>query len=139
MGEALNLGKVQFGDVVARALKERWTGVLTIESPEYTFTEYVEFKGGSIAGFSSAERKMLLGEILTAGGHISHDALNGAIAKQKEKGGRIGDILVEMGLITRQRLEEVLALHQMSVLAQCLSAKDSELSFEPDKTLADKQ
>ncbi len=139
MGEVLNLGNVQFGDVVARALKERWTGVLTIESPEYTFTEYVEFKGGSIAGFSSAERKMLLGEILTAGGHISHDDLNAAIRKQKEKGGRIGDILVEMGLITRQRLEEVLALHQMSVLAQCLSAKDSILSFEPDKTLADKQ
>ncbi len=139
MAEAINLGRVQFGEVVARALRERWTGVLTIESPEYTFTEYVEFKGGSIAGFSSAERKMLLGEILTAGGHISHDDLNQAIKQQKEKGGRIGDILVEMGLITRQRLEEVLALHQMSVLAQCLSARDAELIFEPEKTLADKQ
>jgi hypothetical protein len=138
MGEVLNLGRVQFGDVVARALKERWTGVLTIESPEHTFTEYVEFKGGSIAGFSSAERKMLLGEILTAGGHISHDDLNSAIKRQKDKGGRIGDILVEMGLITRQRLEEVLALHQMSVLAQCLSAKDSELVFEPDISLESK-
>jgi|YNPNPStandDraft_1061719.scaffolds.fasta_scaffold29319_2 hypothetical protein len=139
MGEVINLGRVQFGEVVARALKERWTGVLTIESPEQTFTEYVEFKGGSIAGFSSAERKMLLGEILTAGGHISQDDLSRAIKHQKEKGGRIGDILVDMGLITRQRLEEVLALHQMSVLAQCLSAKDAELSFEPDLTLEDKK
>jgi hypothetical protein len=137
MGEVINLGKVQFGEVVAKALKERWSGVLTIENPEYT--EYVEFKSGSIGGFSSAERKKLLGEILTAGGHITEDDLNRAIARQKEKGGRIGNILVEMDLITHQRIEEVLAIHQMSVLAQCLSARDSELSFEPGLTLADKK
>jgi hypothetical protein len=136
MGEIKHLGKVQFGDVVAQALKERWSGVLTIENPE--FTEYVEFKNGSIGGFSSAERKQLLGEILTAGGHISSEDLDRAIATQKAKGGRIGDILVDMELITRQRIEEVLAIHQMTILAQSLSAKDSELSFEPGLTLADK-
>lgn len=136
MAEIINLGRVQFGEVVTKALKERWSGVLTIENPE--FTEYVEFKNGSIGGFSSAERKKLLGEILTAGGHISSEDLDKAIATQKAKGGRIGDILVEMDLITRQRIEEVLAIHQMSVLAQSLSAKDSELSFEPGLTLADK-
>jgi hypothetical protein len=43
-----------------------------------------------------------------------------------------------MNLITRQRLEEVLALHQMSVLAQCLSARDSDLVFEPGATLDSK-
>ncbi len=42
-------------------------------------------------------------------------------------------------MITRQRLEEAMALHQMSVLAQCLSAKDSELSFEPDIALESKK
>ena len=68
MGEIRRLGNVQFGEVVATALKERWSGVLTIENPE--FTEYVNFQGGSIAGFSSAERKKLIGEILMAGGHI---------------------------------------------------------------------
>jgi hypothetical protein len=133
MAEIKQLGKVQFGEVVAQALKERWSGVLTIENPE--FTEYVEFKNGSIGGFSSAERKKLLGEILTAGGHISSEDLDRAIATQKARGGRI---LVEMDLITRQRIEEVLAIHQMSILAQSLSSKDSELSFEPGLTLADK-
>ncbi|MDO9693813.1 MAG: hypothetical protein Q7W56_03725 [Candidatus Latescibacteria bacterium] len=136
MAEIISLGRVQFGEVVTKALKERWSGVLTIENSEYT--EYVEFKNGSIGGFSSAERKKLLGEILTAGGHISTEDLDQAIATQKAKGGRIGDILVEMDLITRQRIEEVLAIHQMSILAQSLSAKDAELSFEPGLTLADK-
>ena len=136
MEEIKNLGKVQFGDVVATALKERWTGTLTIENPEYT--EYVEFKGGSIGGFSSAERKKLIGEILTAGGHINDEDLDKAVAYQKEHKGRIGDILVTMNLITRQRLEEAMALHQMSVLAQCLSARDSDLTFEPGITLDSK-
>lgn len=137
MGEIKQLGKVQFGDVVAIAIKEHWSGVLTIDNPEYT--EYVEFKGGSIAGFSSAERKKLIGEILTAGGHIDHKDLTKAVEHQKSNGGRMGDILVEFNLISRQRLEEVLALHQMSVLAQCLTAKDSELSFEPDIILESKK
>lgn len=129
MGEIRKLGNVQFGEVVATALKERWSGVLTIENPE--FTEYVNFQGGSIAGFFSAERKKLIGEILMAGGHIEQPDLDKAMAQQKAQGGRLGDVLVTMNLITRQRLEEVLALHQMSVLAQCLSARDSELTFEP--------
>jgi hypothetical protein len=133
MGEIKRLGNVQFGEVVATALKERWSGVLTIENPE--FTEYVSFQGGSISGFSSAERKKLIGEILMAGGHIDQAHLDQAVARQKAGGGRLGDILCQMNLITRQRLEEVLALHQMSVLAQCLSARDSDLSFEPGALL----
>ncbi|MDI6740624.1 MAG: hypothetical protein QME74_09715 [Candidatus Edwardsbacteria bacterium] len=137
MGEIKKLGNVQFGEVVATALKERWSGVLTIENPE--FTEYVSFQGGSIAGFSSAERKKLIGEILMAGGHIEQRDLDKAIARQKADGGRVGDILVTMNLISRQRLEEVLALHQMSVLAQCLSARDSDIIFEPGISLDSKQ
>jgi hypothetical protein len=136
MGEIKKLGNVQFGEVVATALKERWSGVLTIENPE--FTEYVNFQGGSIAGFSSAERKKLIGEILMAGGHIEPADLEKAVALQKAQGGRLGDVLVTLNLITRQRLEEVLALHQMSVLAQCLSARDSELVFEPGISLDSK-
>ena len=81
MGEIRKLGNVQFGEVVATALKERWSGVLTIENPE--FTEYVSFQGGSIAGFSSAERKKLIGEILMAGGHIEQTDLEKAVAQQK--------------------------------------------------------
>ena len=136
MGEIKKLGNVQFGEVVATALKERWSGVLTIENPE--FTEYVNFQGGSIAGFSSAERKKLIGEILMAGGHIEKTDLDKAVAQQKAQGGRLGDVLCQMNLISRQRLEEVLALHQMSVLAQCLSARDSELTFEPGISLDSK-
>jgi hypothetical protein len=136
MGEIKKLGNVQFGEVVATALKERWSGVLTIENPE--FTEYVNFQGGSIAGFSSAERKKLIGEILMAGGHIEKTDLDNAVAQQKAQGGRLGDVLCQMNLISRQRLEEVLALHQMSVLAQCLSARDSELTFEPGISLDSK-
>ena len=136
MGEIRRLGNVQFGEVVATALKERWSGVLTIENPE--FTEYVNFQGGSIAGFSSAERKKLIGEILMAGGHIEPADLENAVAQQKAQGGRLGDVLVTLNLITRQRLEEVLALHQMSVLAQCLSARDSDLIFEPGISLDSK-
>ncbi|MEW6685250.1 MAG: DUF4388 domain-containing protein [Candidatus Edwardsbacteria bacterium] len=138
MNEKKVLGQMIFSEVVALATKEKWNGVLTIESPEVC--EYVAFRDGNIAGFSSAERKKLIGDILTTTGRISQDDLQRALAIQRESQGqkRLGDVLVEMGMITRAQLEETIALHQMNVLSDCLSAIKGTLVFEEGATLADK-
>lgn len=131
-------GPMTFNDVVAKAKAERWTGVLTIESQEVC--EHVAFNEGQVAGFSSDERKKLIGEILTEAGKIDREQLTRALAGQREAGGRkrLGDILEEMGLISRQALEETIALHQMNVLADCLTEVKGELSFNEGASLPQK-
>ena len=122
-------------EVVAKAREERWTGVLTLESAE--ISEHVAFKDGEVTGFSSDERKKLIGEILTEAGKIDHVQLKEALFGQQESGGkkRLGDILVEMGLISRQALEETIAMHQINVLEECLTEVKGELSFEEGASL----
>ena len=52
--------------------------------------------------------KIKLGELLVKERLISQEQLNMALEHQKESGKRIGDILVELGFITKEKLEAVL-------------------------------
>jgi hypothetical protein len=124
------LGPMTFNDVVAKAKSERWSGLLTIESAEVC--EHVSFANGEVAGFSSEERRKLIGDILTEAGKIDREQLKVALAQQREAQGakRLGDILVDMGLIARKALEETIALHQMNVLSECMTEIHGELTFQ---------
>lgn len=50
-----------------------------------------------------------LGELLTQSGSISQGQLETALEHQKRSGGRIGSVMVELGYITEDRLQEVIA------------------------------
>ena len=128
-------GPMTFNEVVAKAKAERWNGVLTIESAD--LCEHVAFAHGEVVSFSSDERKKLIGDILTEAGKIDREQLTLALAKQREAGGktRLGDILVDMGLIARQALEETIALHQMNVLSECMTEIRGELTFQDGASL----
>lgn len=135
---AKRLGPMTYSDLTARAKTERWTGVLTVKNPEVC--EHVVFKDGKVMGFSSEERKKLIGQILTEAGKIDRKQIEEALLRQRKSKGamRLGDILVEMELISRQALEETIALHQMSVLANCLTEVAGVLTFEPGASLPKK-
>lgn len=45
-----------------------------------------------------------IGEILLERGLISHDQLDRGLARQKEKGGLLGQILIELGFITEEEV-----------------------------------
>lgn len=128
------LGTLTFPEIVNLAKKENWSGTLTIESEDVC--EHVIFKNGEVVGFSSDERKKLIGTILTETGKIGETQLKQALSIQKESGGtkRLGDILIDMGVISRQTLEETIALHQMGVLSDFLSKVTGTLTFEPEAT-----
>lgn len=53
--------------------------------------------------------KPLLGEMLVEGGEISQEQLDKALEIQKEEGGLIGIILVNLGFINEQVLVKYLA------------------------------
>ncbi|MCU0821775.1 MAG: hypothetical protein MUC95_04785 [Spirochaetes bacterium] len=53
--------------------------------------------------------KPLLGELLLENGEITQDQLNEALKIQKEEGGLIGIIIVNLGYITEQKLVKSLA------------------------------
>ncbi len=51
----------------------------------------------------------MVGEKLLAAGVITQEQLDQALAKAKETGGRVGDVAVELGFVTREQVEAALS------------------------------
>jgi hypothetical protein len=59
--------------------------------------------------------KPLLGEMLVEAGEITQNQLDKALEIQKDEGGLIGIILVNLGFITEQTLVKYLGLYYISI------------------------
>ncbi len=57
---------------------------------------------------TGARKKIRVGDLLVEAGAITDEQLQEALAKQKEEGGMIGNIIMEMGFISRELLITVL-------------------------------
>lgn len=57
---------------------------------------------------TSGRKKIRIGDLLVEAGAISEDQLQEALAYQKENGGRLGNIIMELGFISRELLVTVL-------------------------------
>ncbi|MDH4163668.1 MAG: ATPase, T2SS/T4P/T4SS family [Nitrospirota bacterium] len=54
-------------------------------------------------------KKQMLGEMLIAGGLLKEDQLAKALEEQKRRGGRIGEILIDLGFLTERNLAAFLS------------------------------
>ena len=57
---------------------------------------------------SSGRKKIRVGDLLVEAGAITEEELQEALAYQKENGGRIGNVILEMGFISQELLITVL-------------------------------
>ena len=57
---------------------------------------------------AGARKKIRVGDLLVEAGAITEEQLQEALAKQKESGGRIGNIIMQMGFISKELLITVL-------------------------------
>jgi hypothetical protein len=69
---------------------------------------------------------MFLGELLVAQGLATPDEIRIALLRQQRKGGRIGDNLVELGIITRETLN--VALREQYTRAMEVIAREDLLA-----------
>lgn len=106
----------RFGDIIVQtASKEGAFKLVAIHRPGQASSSIAALVGQAVKP-RSAEREtqratptMLLGEKLLRGGFISQADLNWAIAEQAKSGKRLGDILIERGLIKKENLVTTLS------------------------------
>src|SRR5262245_24084025 len=68
---------------------------------------------------------MLLGEILVAQLHVPFDAVERGLAKQREEGGLLGEVMVRLKLIDEDQLAIALAIQaEMPALRELPRAED---------------
>jgi uncharacterized protein involved in exopolysaccharide biosynthesis/Mrp family chromosome partitioning ATPase len=71
-----------------------------------------------------------LAALLTASGQITGKQVQKAIEKQKDTGQKLGFILINMGLLTKEDLIGPLTIHMMEGLRAALQLKSGEFSFK---------
>ena len=75
---------------------------------------------------SGARKKIRIGDLLVEAGAITPDELQQALAKQKEEGGMLGNIIMDLGFISRELLITVLTTQMGIEYCEIQSVKIDE-------------
>ena len=75
---------------------------------------------------TGARKKIRIGDLLVEAGAITQEELEQALAKQKEEGGRIGNVIMDMGFISRELLITVLTTQMGIEYCEVKSVKIDE-------------
>ena len=89
---------------------QRLSGLLSVEKGRDVKELY--FRGGRLLQVHSNIKSELFGAWLVEGGHLTAAHLEQALAALEERGGRLGDILVQKKWIPPQQLVALLTRHQ---------------------------
>jgi hypothetical protein len=92
----------------------------------------LRFVSGHVVSGSSEPVPGRLGEVLVRSGVLDRAQLDPALARADGQGRRLGPVLVEQELATREQVEEALRLQVCSVLSDALSWGRGSFRFEPN-------
>lgn len=120
-----NLKTVTFPDLLQLIATGRKTGTVAITRGQAKKEIY--FKEGNVLGASShGADDDLLGNIIIKAGKVSKGDLQRALFVHRTSGKKIGQTLVEMGLVTRDELRGYLRRHVESIIYDLFSWKEGE-------------
>lgn len=86
------------------------TGTLVIDKGDDKVVKRIFFEGGDIISSASTDPKEYLGRFLVSHGYITSEAVDAAVARQKEEGKLLGQILIDMGVMSEEDLAQMLRL-----------------------------
>ena len=111
MGISGNLKTMQLAELLQWLSMGQKIGTLVIEKgPPSNVVKRIFFDEGVIISSASTDPGEYLGRFLVSHGYIAEDAVNQAIARQKQEKQLLGKILVSMGVIQEEDLHQMLRL-----------------------------
>ena len=88
------------------------------------------FEAGHLVYGSSGTQELRLGEVLLARGFLLPDDLERAASQVGLGGRRLGELLIEMGLLAREKVEEGLAIHAGLIVQRLLAWNEGRYQLE---------
>ncbi|HEX9912656.1 MAG TPA: DUF4388 domain-containing protein [candidate division Zixibacteria bacterium] len=127
-----NLNTVSFPDLLQLISSSKKSGMLTLM--RQTQRKEIYFQEGNIvyATSSNAEEE-LLGNLLLRLGKISQQELNEVLKLHRTTGKRIGVTIVEMGLLKKEELVACLKLQIEEIVYNLFSWKEGDFTFQDGK------
>lgn len=114
---------------------QRKTGVLTLRSREDVVT--ISFLDGKIVGADSLNKRLedRLGQVLLKSKAISREALERALAVQRETLERLGHILLAHGILTKDELAQALQQQILQIIYRTFRWQDGDYHFAQETTV----
>lgn len=130
MGFAGNLKTVSLTDVFQLVFTTKKSGVLSVSKSKSA--RRIFFKEGMLVYASSNDRQDLFGNLLLKKGRISKVELENILNSQKD-GKKIGALLVEQNLFTREEIFDCLRMQIEEVVYGLFGWKDGDFEFSEGK------
>lgn len=129
------LREYSFADLIQMFGYQRRTGILTLKRSEEFVT--LIFHNGSIVGVEAFPHRIetMLGRVLIKQGKITERGLERALNVQKKTNEKLGRILVDIGLISKEDLSSSLALQATKIIFTLFKWKDGEFKFKSSDTV----
>jgi len=125
------LKELQIHDVFQLLDLGRKTGVLRVNSELRQNAGVVYFDGGGVVAAEIRSNPHPLGALLIRAGKVREDDVARAAGIQRTRPGhRLGDILVEMGALSRKELERQIRAQVEEVIFELMSWSEGYFSFE---------
>ena len=117
-------------DILQLISLQKKTGILTFTSTDGFIT--LIFEKGFIVGVDSFPKKleMRVGSVLVKQDYISEEMLQRALAIQKRTNQKIGEILLGMGLIGKDTIQESLRTQAFEIILSLFKWKKGEYNFK---------
>lgn len=125
-----NLGTMPVADLLQWASNGRRTGTLRVANADTTKMIYI--RKGVIVSCTSTDPREFLGHFLVSHGAIDETALREAISDQERNSGLLGQLLVQRGAITQERLEEMLRIKAEEAIFDLFTWTDGHFRFLDD-------
>ena len=93
---------------------------------------YVYFEGGNVIFASVKNRPDRLGDLLVTHEVIDKAQLEAAMAQHQVTGTRLGEVLVELGSLTQETLEEYISVQIHEAVYMIFQWSEGTFEFEPD-------
>lgn len=124
-------------DILQLISLQKKTGILTFTSSDGFIT--LIFERGFIVGVDSFPKKleMRVGSVLVKQDYISEEMLQRALAIQKRTNQKIGEILMGMGLIGKDTIQESLRTQAFEIILSLFKWKKGEYNFKVMEYLED--
>ncbi len=114
-------------DLLQWASNGRLTGTVRVANADVTKMIYIH--NGVIVSCTSTDPREFLGHFLVSQGAIDEKDLQGAIIDQDRQSGLLGQMLVQRGAITEERLNEMLRLKAEESIFDLFTWADGQFLF----------
>jgi hypothetical protein len=125
-----SFGVLPLGDLVELLARRKVQGTVTCERG--TVRKTIQLRDGTAVGAASNDPREFLGQFLVNFGHITEEQLTQAFRVQEETKVRLGRVLVQVGLVARETLRDVLAIKIRETLLDVFLWDSGVFSFDDD-------